>query len=302
MPRIKIDDTTIAYETWGDGPPIVLTPHGWFQRGAPHYLMAGRLSKTNQVLLWDRPNSGASDVVIVDTPSEFHLWADLMHELLHQLDMAPAYFGGASNGSVFSLFMAYRYREDVKGLILLDPPTDDIELTHPLSDARYLEFAKIAETQGMQAVIEHSHKAWMRSISIGQQERWDGIRKWVAETIVLNPSNQERLLAIDPEHFGAVMERWGEWFQTHHGHVAGLSAGELKQITILALVMHGFDDLHPQHSAQELANLLPNAEFVDYTSRYSQEEIRAVQESEAYATQNAFLKLPFIEDFLQRHK
>ncbi len=300
MPKIKINDTTIAYETWGDGPPVVLTPHGWFMRNALVYVLAGRLAKQHRVILWDRPNSGASDISIADVPSELDLWADVMHGFLAELDLGPAYFCGGSNGCVFSLFMAHRYPADVKGLILLDAITDDMALSRPIFDARYLEFADIAKTKGMQAVIDHSAATGQRGMPATPQQPWDGIRKWIVETIGLNPANQERLLTMDAHYFGTVMQRWGEWYLTKTLNVANLSAAELQQITMPTLVLPGVDPLHTHHSAVQLADLLPNAELADYASHYSSAEVRAVQESDAISTQKIFLMLPFVEEFLDR--
>ena len=79
-----------------------------------------------------------------------------------------------------------------------------------------------------------------------------------------------------------------------------LSDEELSRIVAPSLVLHGHNALHPEHIARALATLLPNAELAHYPDRYTQEEIKRVQESNTYTSQNAFLKLPFIETFLQR--
>ena len=51
--------------------------------------------------------------------------------------------------------------------------------------------------------------------------------------------------------------------------------------------------------AEKLYQQLPNAEWVEYSDRYSQEEIDRARE-EGPATQQVALSLPFIEEFLQR--
>jgi hypothetical protein len=54
------------------------------------------------------------------------------------------------------------------------------------------------------------------------------------ETLEKNPANRERLLAMDPEAFGATMEAWGPgWL----GYPA--SAEELTKIEAPTLVFHG---------------------------------------------------------------
>ena len=65
MPVVELDGVEIAYELVGEGRPWALTPGGRFTKevgGLPE--MARALAdRGRQVLLWDRPNCGASSVV-----------------------------------------------------------------------------------------------------------------------------------------------------------------------------------------------------------------------------------------------
>src|SRR5688572_4832520 len=158
MPKINVGDITLAYELWGQGTPIVITPGAWFPRNVYSYHVAGRLSAHHTVLLWDRRNSGASEIKIEDAPHETYLAAVDLHHLLKALNLPPVYLAGGSNGSTFSLYMAHQYPEDVKGLILMNPPTDDITFLKPILDARYYKLADVAEKEGMQGVIDESTK------------------------------------------------------------------------------------------------------------------------------------------------
>ena len=56
MPRIHVNDVTLAYEVLGEGPPMVWTPGGWFGRTNWVYLSAGCLCSTHTSVLWDRRN------------------------------------------------------------------------------------------------------------------------------------------------------------------------------------------------------------------------------------------------------
>src|SRR5687768_6013810 len=134
MPRISVNGVSLAYEVLGDGSPIVWTPGGWFPRDNWVYLNAGSLASQYKNLLWDRRNCGASDVRIEDAPSELHLWADDLHHLLHTLNLSPAYLAGGSNGCRLSLLMAHRYPDDVKAIILIDPPTDAFDILRFFAD------------------------------------------------------------------------------------------------------------------------------------------------------------------------
>jgi pimeloyl-ACP methyl ester carboxylesterase len=303
MPKLKVGEVTIAYEVWGQGVPVVLTPQFAYPRNVFSYILAGRLAAHHKTFLWDRRNTGASDIKIEDVPAECQLWADVLHLILHELQMAPAYIGGASAGCFFSLYMAHRYPQDVKGLILMDPPTEDMTLLKPLGDARYFRLAAVAERQGMQAVITESTQAWVRQVSgLSKPEDLDEYYNWVAECIQMNPANRERLMSTEPHLFAAAMRQWGEWFGSPGVYRAHLSDDELARINVPALVLYGFNPRHPQETARELATLLPNAELVDYCDRYTEGELQKVQESDVYSSQNAFLKASFIETFLRQHE
>jgi pimeloyl-ACP methyl ester carboxylesterase len=297
MPKAQINGISIAYEVAGKGPPIVWTPGGWFPRRPTAYVFAGRFSANYRVLLWDRRNSGASDIAIEDAESEAHLWTDDLHALLQELDMSPAYVGGSSAGCVMSLLMAHRYPQDVKGLLLYNPPTDDVQsCQQPLVEYHYLCLARAAEEKGIEAVIELSTHP--------PDPEWAWITGWVAETIALNPGNRERLLAMDPGQFASIMKKWAGGLTSPRSYLANLSDEELAAIDAPAIVSYDFGAWHPEHTARELYRKLPNAEWVDYGARYTSKEIQEIADivasgDVAVSTKFVF-RIPFYEDFLQR--
>jgi len=96
------------------------------------------------------------------------------------------------------------------------------------------------------------------------------------------------------------MHKWGNWYAAGGpGHVHGFSYEDIRTITHPALVAHGFDPVHPRRTAEELCRQLPKAEWVEYSDRFTQEEIDRARE-EGPVTQQVALALPFIEEFLQR--
>jgi pimeloyl-ACP methyl ester carboxylesterase len=300
MPKISVNGVTLAYELFGEGPPVVWTPSGWLPRSDFSYLVAGRLSANYRVLLWDRRNTGASEIAIDDAPGPEYVWADDLHHLLKALNLSPAYLAGRCSGQTVSLIAARRYPADVKGLILTGPPGDDLDLGEPIVDGFCLNLAAVAEEEGMEAVIAHSTKALVRQVSgRSESEDWDVLSMWVADTVTKNPGNRDRLLAMDPKVFAAIMRRWGDWYMSGPGHVHGLSYEDIRLITLPALVAHGLDHIHPRRSAEQLYGVLPNADWVEYSDRYAQEEIDAVEE-EGLTTQKIAMVLPFVEEFLQR--
>ena len=65
MPVAQVDGLSIAYEVIGDaGQPWVITPGGRFSKDYPGVReMAQALAEHGrQVVIWDRPNCGESDV------------------------------------------------------------------------------------------------------------------------------------------------------------------------------------------------------------------------------------------------
>jgi pimeloyl-ACP methyl ester carboxylesterase len=287
MPKIPVNGVEIAYEIFGQGPPLVWTPGGWLPRKKFTYLFAGRFSSRYRVLIWDRRNTGASDIAIEDSPSVWHLWADDLHYLLDSLNMCPAYLGGGSAGSVLSLLMAHRYPEDVKGLLLTFTPTDDVEILQGIATRRYYQLAEVAEKKGMQVLIETS-----KNTSVDFPE-------WIAESIRENPGNQDRLLNMDPKKFATIIRKWESWFTSGCFYRAGLTEEEIRNITVPAIIAHGFNQKHPEQTAAELHRLLPNAEWVAYSDRYSSQELHQIRQSDS-SIQRIFAVLPYYEEFLER--
>ena len=60
----------------------------------------------------------------------------------------------------------------------------------------------------MQAAIDASTESW--SCELRGQSSEQGT--WLAQTIYRNPSNRERVLALDPQLFADTMRRWGTFF------------------------------------------------------------------------------------------
>jgi pimeloyl-ACP methyl ester carboxylesterase len=279
----------------------VLTPGAWFGREPWVYFNAGCLCDQHAVILWDRRNCGASDVLIEEAPSELHLWTDDLHELLHALGMAPAYVGGGSTGCVFSLLMAHRYPEDVRGMLLLNPPTGEPELLKPFEDAHYYELARVAATEGMEAVIAHSLEVWKRSISsLSAPDSYDWAATWVAETSAASARNREYFRSLDPQFFAAMLNSWGDADWAPRAEVGWLSDDEIHQIKAPALIAHGFDSVHPRDTAEALRALLPNGEWIEFADHYSAETLEKMVASDTMWNESALLAMPFIRAFLAR--
>src|SRR5918999_739182 len=119
MPLANVRGVSINYEILGtQGPWVALSPGGRRDMSAIEPLANHVAQLGFRVLILDRRNCGASDVVIAGADSEYEIWADDFHELLSQLDALPAFIGGSSSGCRTSLLFALRHPDAVRGLLL----------------------------------------------------------------------------------------------------------------------------------------------------------------------------------------
>src|SRR5262249_31969391 len=89
MPVADVDGLGVAYEVIGSGDqPWVITPGGRFSKdyGGVRQMAEELAKHGKQVLIWDRPNCGASDVCFTGS-SESATQADTLAGLLRQLGM-----------------------------------------------------------------------------------------------------------------------------------------------------------------------------------------------------------------------
>jgi pimeloyl-ACP methyl ester carboxylesterase len=199
-----------------------------------------RIAEHAHVLLWDRRNTGLSDVVIGGEGSEQEIWADDLAVLLRHVGFAPAYVGGGSAGCRVSVLTAIRHPEAVKGLLLWSASGGAFGSTY-LGYTYHVPDIVAARTGGMRAVIE---------------------TPFFAERIEAKATNRERLLALDPEEFITVMKRRNEFFLYRpETPIVGATEDELRAIAVSTLVFEGNDDIHPAEPAQAMHRLMPKSQL-----------------------------------------
>ncbi|WP_197509234.1 alpha/beta fold hydrolase, partial [Mycobacterium sp. E3247] len=120
MPSMEINGGNVVYEILGDaGDLIALTPGGRFSkeieglRPLADALAAGGY----RVLLWDRPNCGASDVQFYGQ-SESHMRAETLHKLVTGLGFERCILAGGSGGARDSMLTTMLYPEMVTKLVV----------------------------------------------------------------------------------------------------------------------------------------------------------------------------------------
>jgi pimeloyl-ACP methyl ester carboxylesterase len=239
MPTIVIEGCTLHYELMGSGPLLALTPGG---RAAKEALLplAQVLAGRCRVLLWDRRNTGASDLWLGTDRSEQEVWADDLAELLKRLGQAPAYIGGGSAGTRVSLLTVVRHPEAVRGLVLWSASGGPFA-AQVLGYDYHVPFIRAAEAGGMEAVAK---------------------TPFFAERIAANPGNRARLLAQDPATFADVMRAWNAFFYHRPGMpVQGVTEAQLRAISVPTLAFEGNDDIHSREASDALARLVPGVEM-----------------------------------------
>ena len=241
MPQATIRGVEINYEMLGErGPWVALQPGG--RRGLEGVKPLGqKLAEAgHRVLVYDRRNCGASGISFDGGTAENEVWAEDLHELLLQVDAAPAFIGGSSSGCRLALLAALRHPADVRGLLLWRV-TGGTFAAQRLAQNYYTQFIEAAERGGMEAVCRTEH---------------------FGELIASNPANRARLLSIGIERFIAVMKAWRQAFNEGADHpVIGISPAELRSMTMPACIIPGNDRTHPREPGQVAHRLMPNAEY-----------------------------------------
>src|SRR5262245_2206116 len=120
MPVSNIRGVNINWQAIGErGPWLALTTGG--RRGHDEFVPLARkiASHGYRVMLHDRRNTGASDVLLEGDEGEELIWTDDLYELMRQQDALPAFFGGGSSGARTSILFYLRHPQAVRGLLLL---------------------------------------------------------------------------------------------------------------------------------------------------------------------------------------
>jgi pimeloyl-ACP methyl ester carboxylesterase len=239
MPFAKVNGVSINYEIIGTGGPwLALMPGG--RRAYQELVSLARKIAAGgfRVLLHDRRNTGASDVVFDDSDAEDALWAEDLHALLSQLGALPAFIGGSSSGCRTSLLFYLRHRADVRGLLLFRVTGGEFAAKR-LPENYYNQFIRAAEQGGMEAVCAMDH--WR-------------------ERIAVRPENRDLLLKMPASRFIIVMKKWHEMFMRGADMpVLGISNDQLRSIAVPTIVIPGNDKIHSSVSGRQAHSFIPNA-------------------------------------------
>lgn len=241
MTILNIRGANLFHEVYGDkGPWLALNSGGRHRYLEMAPLAQAIAAKGFRVLVHDRRNTGASDIFIEGEGSEEDIWADDLHALMQHYGALPAFFGGSSAGARLAMTVQRRHPASVKGLLLMRV-TGGAFAAGRLPNTYYGQYIKAAHVGGMAAVCETEP---------------------YRERLALNPSSRNRLMAMDPRDYMAVMGRWLANFTSGPvGPVMGVPEDELRAYRVPALVVPGNDKTHSSVNGLGAAALIPGAEL-----------------------------------------
>jgi 2-hydroxy-6-oxonona-2,4-dienedioate hydrolase len=244
---VDIHDGRVVYELRGpaSGTPIVLTPGGRFSKDVPGLRpLADKLAEGGmRVLLWDRPNTGASDVQFWGE-SESHMRGEVLASLLKELDMAPAIIAGGSGGARDSILTVILHPEVATKLIVWSI-VGGVFSTMSLAGVYVLPNINTVRTAGLDAVLE--------------------MPEWKA-LIEANPRNRDRLLSLGREGFFKIMMRWLNAFVPKPGQtIPGVADEQFEKITVPTMIIRGGEnDIdHPKSTSMEVHCLIRGSRLVE---------------------------------------
>jgi len=241
MPYAFIRSVKIFYETFGDHGPWLALNAGGRNSHAEMVPFAKQIAKQGfRVLVHDRRNTGASQMLFEGTDGEEEIWADDLYELMKSLSALPAYFGGSSAGARLSMMMRRRHPDAVKALLLMRV-TGGSFAAGRLPNMYYLQFINAAKENGMEGVC-HTQP--------------------YIDRLALNPDNRAYLMSLDPKQYIAQQEYWLQKFlQGPRSPVMGMENSELQQFNLPVLVVPGNDKTHASENGIAAHQLIPGSEL-----------------------------------------
>ena len=241
MPIANVRGVNLRYSVIGDvGPFVTLITGG--RRGFDEFIPLAEkvVSYGYRVLLHDRRNTGASDILMQSDEVEEAVWADDLNELLQHLGAAPAFIGGSSSGARTALMFGLRHPETARGLLLLRV-SGGAFAAKMLPESYYGQFIRIAQEGGMEAIC-------------ATQE--------YGERIAANAANRDRLMAMSAEEFIDIQTRLRDLFLAGADlPVYGVTEAKLNSIQLPTMVIPGNDKVHDSNSGRAVHAMIPGSEM-----------------------------------------
>jgi pimeloyl-ACP methyl ester carboxylesterase len=249
--EIEVNGGIVVYEFVGpeDGEVVVLTPGGRFGKdfGGLHQLAYALADGGKQVLLWDRPNCGRSDVQLYGR-SESHMRAETLGVLLQKLGIEQVISAGGSGGARDSIIFTLMFPDLVRKLAVWTIVGGTFSIMS-LANVYVMNELRVVRSRGIEGVLKMT----------GSAGGW-------ADLVAANPRNRDRLLAIGSEEFERVMNRWLDSFIPKPNEaIPGVSDWEFEQIKVPTLIIRGGenDHDHPPRTSMEVHSLIKGSRLID---------------------------------------
>ena len=263
MPQMTLRGAHIHYEILGNsGPWVALSPGGRRPLEGVKHLAERVAAQGFRVLIHDRRNCGASDVVFEgtpDAPTEYEIWAEDLYAMLKYFNATPAFLGGGSSGCRMSLLLALRHPEIVRGLLLWRVTGGEFAAKR-LANGYYQQFIAMAKKGGMAAVCDSEH---------------------FADRIKQRPANRDAIMKMDVARFCASFEQWAQGFlQDATKPVIGATTEQLQSIKAPVIIVPGNDRTHDRGVGERAHAILKGSEIYHLFAEYQDIDIVPPQEWE----------------------
>lgn len=251
MSEISVNGGKVSFDLIGPvgGEPVVITPGGRFgkdYRGvrpfAEAFAAAGK-----RVLVWDRPNTGSSDIQIYGR-SESHMRAETLAGLVDKLDLGPITVLGGSGGARDSIVFTIEYPELVHKLIVWSIVGGAFSSVS-LASVYVLDEIRALRRRGIEGILTLKGKAG----------------SW-SDLVEANPGNEQRLRDLGAEEFERVMWRWFEAYVPKATEsIPGVTDHEMRTIKVPTLIVRGgaADIDHPKRTSFEVHSLISSSRLIE---------------------------------------
>jgi len=249
--EVEVNGGVVVHEFLGpeDAEVVVLTPGGRFSKDFPGVrpLAQALADGGKRVLLWDRPNCGASDVQVFGR-SESHMRAETLGLMLEALGIDKVVALGGSGGARDSIVFTLMWPDLVSRLGVWSIVGGTYS-SMSLASVYVLNELRTVRAKGIEGILELS----------GLAGGWDDL-------IAANPRNRDRLLAIGSAEFERVMSRWLDAYVPKPNEpIPGVADHEFEAITVPTLIIRGgrndFD--HPARTSFEVHTLIKGSRLIE---------------------------------------
>ncbi|ROO85640.1 pimeloyl-ACP methyl ester carboxylesterase [Actinocorallia herbida] len=251
MAEIEVNGGIVVYDLIGpeDGEVLTVTPGGRFSKDYPGVrpFAEALADRGKRVLIWDRPNTGASDVQLYGR-SESHMRAETLAGIVTRLGLGPVVVLGGSGGARDSIVFAIEYPELVRKLLVWSIVGGAFS-SMSLASVYVLDEIRTIRRGGIDGILALKGKAG----------------SW-SDLVRANPRNLQRLRDLGAAEFERVMWRWFEAYVPKATEaIPGVADHEIRGIDVPTLIVRGgeADIDHPKRTSFEVHALIRGSRLIE---------------------------------------